>query len=301
MESYYTWYYFNKTVLHPMFKYDSKKISAYFYPEVKGMQQTFTDSMSYNYAAPVNYAVFSLEPVAPAYPTLVNSDDPAKNLEIVYGGADYKTIGTMMDFSALTGNSPPSTQTALMKGYLEFFDLNIAGPYPLFHVANTSVCQSQQVAFTDDSYDLITSRSWEFQGGNPAVSNEINPVVTYDTTGKFDVKLTVSNGVGTKTILKQKYIQVDHCSGTEEHAAASLFRIFPNPASDRVNIEVNRNISGSCRIMLFDLAGCKVREIQQAISPGNRIVFDLSGLGKGLYFLRMHAGELNATLKVIKN
>ena len=302
MEGYNTWYYLNKTILHPMFKYTSKKIPAYYYKNVKGIPGSFTNAMSFSYSAPVNYAVFSLEPVAPAYSTLVNTDSASKNLEVVYHGGDYKTIGTMLDFSALNGGSAPSTQTTLMERYLEFFDLNITGPYPLFHAGTTSACQGQQVTFTDDSFDNISTRNWEFQGGVPASSTEANPVVRYDASGKFDVKLTVSDGTKTRTILKQKYIQVDHCSGTDEPPAVSnLFTVFPNPSTGQVTIEVNRDVTGRCNLMLFDLAGCRLMESMQLIPAGNRLGLDLSGLGKGLYFLRLQAGEFNAIRKVIKN
>ena len=127
-------------------------------------------------------------------------------------------------------------------------------------------------------------------------------MVRYDASGKFDVKLTVSDGTKTRTILKQKYIQVDHCSGTDEPPAVSnLFTVFPNPSTGQVTIEVNRDVTGRCNLMLFDLAGCRLMESMQLIPAGNRLGLDLSGLGKGLYFLRLQAGELNAIRKVIKN
>ncbi len=302
LESYYTWHYASKTILHPMLKYTSKKIPVYYYQNLIGIPATFTDSMSFTYSAPMNYAVFSLAPTDPAYSTLINNNTPPKNLEIVYHGDDYKTIGTMLDFSAMTGGSPPSTQTTLMQRYLEFFDLNIAGPYPLFHTGMTAVCKNQAITFTDDSFDNITTRSWEFKGGTPATSNEPNPSVRYDSSGKFDVKLTVSDGTRTKTILKEKYIQVDQCYGTHDLSPATpLVRLFPNPASEQVTIEINHDISGNCEIMLFDLAGCKLKEIQQTIPAGNRLVMNLSGIGKGIYFLRVHTGELKSTVKLVKN
>lgn len=302
MEGYYTWYYLNKTVLHPYFKYSSKKIPAFYYQNVTGVTGTFTEGMSYVYNASLNYAVFSFEPVAPAYATLTNTDSPAKNLEVVYHGDDYKTIGSMLDFSVLNGGAPPSSQTTMMQRYLEFFDVNIAGPFPLFHAATTTVCHNQPVTFTDDSFDNITTRTWEFQGGTPAASSEANPVVTYATPGRFDVKLTVTDGVHTHSMLKQKYIQVDYCSGSEDLAAgSSLFRIFPNPADGLVTIEVDRSISGSCELRLFDLAGIMVKKIQQTVPAGHEFVMNLSGLAKGLYFLKIQAGEFQSTVKLVKN
>jgi len=302
MEGYYTWYYSNRTPLHPYFKYTSSKIPVWYYPDVTGTQGTFTNSMSYLYSDPLNFAVFSFEPTAPAYSTLINTDDPSKNLEIVYDGSDYKTIGTMLDFSSLIGDLPPSTQTTLMQRYLEFFGLNLTGPYPYFHAGTTSACLNQPVTFTDDSFDNITSRSWEFQGGTPEASNDMNPVVRYNTNGKYDVKLTVSDGIRTKTIFKQKYIQVGECSGTEEPPSASaFFKVFPNPVNEQVTVEIDRNISGNCKITLFDLTGCRLMEIQQIIPAGNRISLNLREFCKGLYFLKVQAGGWISTVKLIKN
>ena len=302
MEGYHTWYYLNRTALHPYFKYTSAKIPAWYYPEVTGIQGTFTNSMSYLYPDPLNFAIFSFEPLAPAYSTLINTDSPAKNLEIVYDGNDYKTIGTMLGFGALIGDLPPSTQTTLMQRYLEFFGLNLTGPYPYFHAGMTSVCLNQPVTFTDDSFDNITSRSWEFEGGTPDASNEISPVVRYRTSGRYDVRLTVSDGTRTRTIFKQKYIQVGECSGTEEHRVASaFFRVFPNPSYEQVTVEIDRNISGSCKITLLDLTGCNLMEIQQNIPANNRIVLNTNQFSKGLYFLKLQAGGLISTMKVIKN
>lgn len=303
LESYYTWYYFNKTALLPMFKYTSKKVPVYFYPTVKGVPQTFTEFMNYSYLAPINYSVFSLEPQAPAYPTLVNTDTPARNLEFAYHGSDYKTIGTMLDFSQMGGGSAPSTHTVLMQRYLEFFDLNITGPWPLFHAAGTSSCQGQTVMFSDDSFDNITTRNWEFPGGIPATSTEVNPLVRYDIPGKYDVNLTVSNGIHTRTILKQKYMHVDYCSGSGELANSSaLFRIYPNPATDHVTIEINRNFSGHCKITIFDLTGRTLME--QTPSPDGiheLITLNLAGFRGGLYFVRVQAGSSVSTLKLMLN
>jgi PKD repeat protein len=302
MEGYYTWYYLNKTMLHPMFNYTSKKIPAYFYTDVAGKQGTFSEGMSYVYAAPMNYAVFNFEPVAPAFSTLTNTDNPAKNLEVVYDGNGYKTIGSMLDFSAMNGITPQSSNTAIMQRYLEFFALNIAGPFPLFHAGMTAVCKGQSLTFTDDSFDNITSRLWEFPGGFPSTSTELNPVIRYDTAGKFSVRLTVSDGIHTQSMLKEQYIQVGTCAGAADlTSSTSLFRLFPNPATEQVTIEFTRNISGVCTLTLYGLTGNKVKEVQQAISEGNQISLQLSGLSKGLYFLRVNAGGSVSTRKVIIN
>ena len=302
MEGYNTWYYLNETMVHPMFNYTSKKIHAYFYPTLAGVQGTFTGTMAYTYTAPVNYAIFSFEPVAPAYATFVNADTPVKSLEIAHDAGTYKTIGSMLDFSAMSGGNPSSTQPMLMQRYLDFFNLNILGPWPLFHVGETNVCRGHTATFSDDSFNNITSRSWEFPGGIPAGSNESNPVVRYDVSGKFDVKLTVSDGIRTHTILKEKYIHVDQCSGSDEQTGiSSLFRIFPNPATELVTVEISMKIRGNCRLVLFDLTGRELMDFTQEVTTGNPITMDLSGFGKGLYFLRLQSGNSSSAIKLMIN
>jgi len=52
------------------------------------------------------------------------------------------------------------------------------------------------VKFTDLSSNFPTSRKWTFEGGNPSVSVEKNPVVTYEQPGTYSVGLVSSNDLG---------------------------------------------------------------------------------------------------------
>ena len=119
--------------------------------------------MSFSYTGSPNYCHFTFVPQVPAYSTFVNTDNPVRNLEIVYHGSDYKTIGTFLEFGSLTGSIEPSTRNTLMQRYLEFFGLNITGPTVLFHADQTTICHGSTVNFTDDSFDNIQSWQWEFQ------------------------------------------------------------------------------------------------------------------------------------------
>ena len=301
LESYWTWYYHNNTALHPFFKYTSKKVHAYYFPEVRGVAETFCDAISFGYNVPLNYSVFSFEPVAPAFATLTNTDNPPKNLEIAYNGDDYKTIGTMTGFGSFTTTGHPSTLTDLMERYLGFFDINLTGPWPLFHAGTTSVCRGQHVAFTDDSYDNITSRQWEFPGGTPSSSTEMNPVVRYDTPGRWDVSLTVSDGTHTKSIRKKQYIDVGDCQGADDFPSAQpLFRVFPNPVSGNLTVVPGRDIAGPITLVLCDIAGRRVMQSTLPGSSSNQGSLDLSGILPGLYFLTGQAGKEFFTVKIVK-
>jgi hypothetical protein len=300
MEGYLPWYYSSKTSLLPWFKYTSKKVPHYVYQAVKGIPSTFSDSMSFLYTSSLNYAMFSFEPESPAYSTLTDADTVSRNFEIVYDGSDYKTIGTFLGFSDLAGSGYPSSQLNLMKKYLDFFDVNYTGPYPFFHAASTRICNGRTLDFTDDSYDNITSWSWEFQGGTPAISHVANPSIIYDSIGKFDVRLTVSDGHNTKSILKKSYVTVDGCAGNEELASPPWFRVFPNPASGMVTVEFSREITTPSSLTLCDLSGHRMLERKFSPTTGGRTVtLDITGFRPGIYLLRILSGNDISTRKLI--
>jgi PKD repeat protein len=72
----------------------------------------------------------------------------------------------------------------------------------------TTVCTGGTVNFYDNSTGAITSWSWTFEGGTPATSSDINPVITYNTPGTYDVQLVVTSGSFNSTELKTNYITV---------------------------------------------------------------------------------------------
>jgi len=63
----------------------------------------------------------------------------------------------------------------------------------------TEVCAGIPVHYFDQSTGSIVSWEWLFPGGSPLWSTEQNPVVTYQNPGRWDVSLTVSDGVNSST------------------------------------------------------------------------------------------------------
>lgn len=82
-------------------------------------------------------------------------------------------------------------------------------PIPNFTSNTTTVCEGGTVTFTDLSTSNITDWSWSFPGGSPSTSIDPNPVVTYPTSGTYDVELTVTNSFGTETIIMTNQITVN--------------------------------------------------------------------------------------------
>jgi PKD repeat protein len=78
-----------------------------------------------------------------------------------------------------------------------------------FEAVQFNVCAGTPVKFINTS--KVSSSvwyQWQFTGGNPFVSGDKNPSVTFSTPGKYDVKLVVTNSLGKDSIIKQKVIVV---------------------------------------------------------------------------------------------
>jgi len=84
-------------------------------------------------------------------------------------------------------------------------------PKPLAHFRSNkrTICAGQQIQFFNNSCQgLATTLAWEFEGANTPTSAAVNPIVIYDTPGKYKVKLTATNGAGTSEYEEEQYIWV---------------------------------------------------------------------------------------------
>lgn len=78
------------------------------------------------------------------------------------------------------------------------------GPESDFYALDPFVCTGQSVRFKANVKRAeATSWYWTFEGGNPATSDQQNPVVSFSEVGPRKVTLTVSNDNGTST--SEKY------------------------------------------------------------------------------------------------
>ncbi len=94
--------------------------------------------------------------------------------------------------------------------------MTYVSPYELglnadFMANNTTPCTGSSVTFTDLSTGSPISWSWSFPGGNPATATGAGPhTITYNTTGNYNVSLTVSDGSASDTETKTGYISVQN-------------------------------------------------------------------------------------------
>ncbi len=69
-------------------------------------------------------------------------------------------------------------------------------------------CASAPISFSNQSSANATAFLWSFPGGNPAVSTEVNPIVTYTVSGVYTVTLIAFNSIGADTISKTIVVEL---------------------------------------------------------------------------------------------
>ncbi|MBL4716419.1 MAG: T9SS type A sorting domain-containing protein, partial [Bacteroidia bacterium] len=82
-------------------------------------------------------------------------------------------------------------------------------PQANFSAKVIEACENDSIEFSDESLFTPISWLWSFQGGSPGSDTIQYPIISYDSSGTYDVTLIVSNALGSDTIVKSTYITVN--------------------------------------------------------------------------------------------
>ena len=89
----------------------------------------------------------------------------------------------------------------------------------------------------------------------------------------------------------------------EDHQAVNPMtttRVYPNPASDKLNIEVNASQASEMSITVYNITGQKVMEESTNITTGINVPsINTSNLTSGIYFVTVKANGFENTMKFI--
>ena len=142
------------------------------------------------------------------------------------------------------GTSNATVQVKIDKPAVADFSINYPGT-PL------------TIGLIDNSTDA-TEYSWDF--GDGGTSKEINPLYTYTREGIFAVTLTVKNTCGIKSVTKYTVKILKPVTAIQDNISNTGVRVYPNPSSSEVTLEVNGVKEGTYKIELRDMTGKKLME-----------------------------------------
>jgi hypothetical protein len=132
------------------------------------------------------------------------------------------------------------------------------------------------VTFSDNSYYRPETWAWDF--GDSSTATERNPLHAYDLPGEYHVCLTVSNEYDSDTYCR--WVTVDSVTtGIKNPVSPLSVRLYPNPAKDKVHVELPAPLAISAEWVLYNQL---VQPVRQAA---------LAGLPPGLYFWQAKAGK----------
>jgi N-acetylneuraminic acid mutarotase len=135
------------------------------------------------------------------------------------------------------------------------------------------------------------------------------PSHTYDIAGNYTICLSVTdeeecsdtycNDYAFKTASPIAYIQVIDPLTSIQDNTLNPFSIYPNPAANTVNVELNASVtSGESIYQLQDITG---KVLLSGLASGDtKFNLDISALSKGIYLLSLIDGEQQVNRKIVK-
>ncbi len=146
--------------------------------------------------------------------TNTNAFNPASAAEWCMGTVGSSCFG--IDLTAFAGNNVlvkfEGFNSGTVGNNLYLDNINITGvtaPISAEFMGNPlAICPGSTISFTDQSIGTISSRAWSFPGGTPSSSSFLNPTITYNTPGTYNVSLSVTGATGNDLETKSNYITV---------------------------------------------------------------------------------------------
>jgi PKD repeat protein len=168
----------------------------------------------------------------------------------------------------------------------------LSRPVADFMTPDTLLPLGGTATFTNESYGNPTTYLWVFQNGIPGTSPlQTPPPITYNTSGTFNVTLTVTNSLGSNTLTRTGYIHIGGVGINEQKP--SVISIFPNPVRDVMTIQANSKIS---EIQLYNIAGQVV--LSKEVNATS-VTVNTSGLTSGVYNLKAVTGNGPVNKKIV--
>jgi hypothetical protein len=151
------------------------------------------------------------------------------------------------------------------------------------------------VTFTNTSTDAV-NYIWNF--GDATNSNSINPTHSYEN-GSYTVTLIVTNSCGSDTMVQNIMIQG---VGIENIFQISDLIVFPNPATELIQIQWTANENLKFNLSITDVSGRTILTKNITAFVGNNILsLPVEYLSNGVYILKLSDGTHTTVSRFIKN
>ena len=181
-----------------------------------------------------------------------------------------------------------------------------APPRPDVITGSKTVCVNAQIAYSVPTVYGANSYNWTVSqpGINSIFSGQgtKNVVVKWGATAAINQSLAVTavNGCGNSIVRSLTGITISSCPRLADSRDAFAMVAYPNPATERVNIEFSAEQEGNYQLYMMDLSGRVVlRKGVEAAAGFNRQELLVKGFNTGVYFLILENGDARQQLRLV--
>jgi hypothetical protein len=124
-----------------------------------------------------------------------------------------------------------------------------------------------------------------------------------DTKGQVLYDLWVANGKSSPVVMREIEFFTSSLGIANSELLANTIRVYPNPSTNRVYIQIeNQNIT-NLKVDLYSLNGVKIRSVySDKIQPNKQLIdFETTNLASGTYIIKFNInGKAISRLLVVK-
>jgi hypothetical protein len=178
-------------------------------------------------------------------------------------------------------------------------------PVADFRADTTTIFTGTSLNFYDQSSYQPTSWAWSFPGAETTSSTDKNPEnIVYNTPGTYEVSLISTNALGSDTLMKSCYIEVEQATYVDNSSGLQfefrLFQNYPNPFNPVTSLSWQSPVSGWQTLKVYDVLGNEVATLVDEERPAGRYEeqFNAADLTSGIYFYRLQVGNFAETKKM---
>ena len=198
-------------------------------------------------------------------------------------GSSPATANTVGPHTVTYNTSGPKTVSLTINGSLTETKQNMV---------TVNASPTSEFAFDGNDYTVnfnnnslnATSYSWDFGDGDTSTEN--NPSHIYAEPGTYNVSLT-ANYMDCSDVITHSVILPLVGIQNQFNSILTTINIFPNPTAGIISLSSPVTITGNISVTVFDSFGKAVLSSTISNLQENEWQkIDLSGLGKGIYFLK---------------
>ncbi len=231
--------------------------------------------------------------ILPSYARTLNFKVTAR--DNVAGGAGVNHNNTSVKVYVINTGAPflvtsPNTAVVWLMGTQETVTWDVVGTTAApISAGNVDILLSLDGGFT---YPVTLAT---------AVPNNGSAMVTVPALATTQARVMVRGEGNIFFDISNTNFSIDVSSGVAEAGIANSIEVYPNPATEDLNIILGEQLNGVITVELIDLAGRIINSsVHQSDGTKQKIIFPLTHLEQGIYQVRINSVRGQAVKRIVK-